>query len=141
MMRPLLILFGMMISFQIMAGLADTISVYSQSMHRNIKCVVITPGGYKRSNKRFPVVYLLHGYSGNYAQWITTAPQLKARADELQILMVCPDGGYGSWYFDSPVDTAFRYETFVSKELVRYIDSNYKTIVDKDHRAITGLSM
>ena len=76
-------------------------------------------------------MYLLHGYSGNYAQWIHHAPQLKQKADELQMIFICPDGGYGSWYLNSPVDTTFQYETFISKELISYIDANYKTIADK----------
>jgi S-formylglutathione hydrolase FrmB len=129
------------VSFTLFAGKVDTISVYSNVMHKEIKCVIITPNQYKKSKTKFPVVYLLHGYSGNYAQWMNHAPQLTQKADELQMILVCPDGGYGSWYMNSPVDTAFQYETFISKELTNYIDANYKTIADKQHRAITGLSM
>jgi S-formylglutathione hydrolase FrmB len=128
-------------SLSLAAGKVDTIAVYSNAMHKEIKCVVITPNQYKKSKAKFPVVYLLHGYSGDYAQWINDAPQLKQKADELQMIFVCPDGGYGSWYMNSPVDTAFRYETFISKELITYIDANYRTIANKQHRAITGLSM
>jgi S-formylglutathione hydrolase FrmB len=123
------------------AGNTDTIMVFSPSMHKQIKCVLITPNGYNHSKKNYPVVYLLHGYGGNYARWVNVAPQLKDRADEMQCLFVCPDGSRNSWYFDSQMDSTVRYETFVSKELIRYIDSNYKTIPDRMHRAITGLSM
>ena len=52
-----------------------------------------------------------------------------------------PDGAYSSWYFDSPVDPTFKYETFVSKELVEHVDANFKTRKDRKARAITGLSM
>ena len=100
------------------AGTVDTIEVYSNIMHKNIRCCVITPANIKTAQKKYPVIYLLHGYSGNYAQWITRAPQIQQQADELQVIMVCPDGGYGSWYIDSPVDSSIRYETFVGKELV-----------------------
>ena len=123
------------------AGTADTINVYSTSMHKNIRCVVITPAAYKKSKINYPVLYLLHGYAGNYARWLTVAPQLKNKADELQMLIVCPDGGYGSWYIDSPADSAVRYETFTATELVHHIDSTYKTYADRAHRAISGLSM
>ena len=61
-------------------------------------------------------------------------------ADEKGIIFVCPDGK-DSWYWDSPKNPAYRYETFVSSELVNYIDRNYKTIADRKGRAITGLSM
>ncbi|MEP6746684.1 MAG: alpha/beta hydrolase-fold protein [Bacteroidota bacterium] len=123
------------------AGNADTISVYSSSMHKNIKCLVITPADYKKPGKRYPVLYLLHGYAGNYSRWLTVAPQLKNKVDELQLIIVCPDGGYGSWYVDSPADSAVRYETFTARELINHIDSSYKTIPDRAHRAISGLSM
>lgn len=123
------------------AGEADTVSVYSASMRKDIKCVVIRPGNYTGSTKAYPVVYLLHGYGGSYNQWPRLAPQLKNEADEFQIIIVCPDGGTGSWYLDSPVDSSFRYETFVSKELIAYIDSHLRTMPDRNHRAITGLSM
>jgi S-formylglutathione hydrolase FrmB len=86
-------------------------------------------------------VYLLHGYSGNQRAWLKDAPQLLKKADELNVLLVCPDGGFSSWYFDSPVDPSIRYETFISKELIAYIDSKYSTLADRMHRAITGLSM
>lgn len=46
-----------------------------------------------------------------------------------------------SWYFDSPVDTAYRYETHISKEVVGFIDGHYRTRANKKYRAITGLSM
>jgi len=124
-----------------MAGNADTIAVYSAAMHKSIPCVIITPTGYRTAVKRFPVIYLLHGHGGNYAQWPRLAPQLKDKADELKLIIVCPDGGVSSWYFDSPVDSTFRYETFVTKELVPWIDGNYPTRADRRHRAITGLSM
>jgi S-formylglutathione hydrolase FrmB len=57
------------------------------------------------------------------------------------LVIVCPDAAYSSWYFDSPVDSSFRYETFTAKELPVYIDANYRTIASKKGRAITGLSM
>jgi S-formylglutathione hydrolase FrmB len=140
-MKQLFIITFIFFCLRLTAGKVDTIAVFSNAMHKEIKCVVITPADYKKNIQPFPVVYLLHGYSGNYAQWLTTAPQLKQKADELNMILVCPDGGFNSWYFDSPVDTTMKYETFISKELTRYIDQHYKTIADKKHRAITGLSM
>ncbi|MEQ1800241.1 MAG: alpha/beta hydrolase family protein [Lacibacter sp.] len=140
-MKIFYLLFFVFLSFDLSASKVDTISVYSNVMRKEIKAVVITPRNYKKSKERFPVVYLLHGYSGNYAQWIKAAPQLQQKADELKMILVCPDGGFNSWYFDSPLDTTVKYETFISKELISYIDLNYKTIADNKHRAITGLSM
>ncbi len=140
-MNQLLLTFFLFFSLQLNAGKVDTISIYSNAMQKVIKSVVITPDVYERANEKFPVVYLLHGYSANYAQWINAAPQLQQKADELNMILVCPDGGFNSWYFNSPVDSNVKYETFISKELVSYMDHNYKTISNKNGRAVTGLSM
>jgi S-formylglutathione hydrolase FrmB len=122
------------------AAIVDTIVVYSQSMQKKIKAVIITPDNYT-SAKEFPVVYLLHGYSGNHLDWITKARGFESAADQYKLIIVCPDGGYGSWYWNSPVDPKSQYETFISDELVKAIDAKYKTIKNRTGRGITGLSM
>ena len=140
-MKKILIPLCLFITHQLFAGTVDTISIFSNSMRKNVKCVVIKPDSYKEKSIQFPTVYLLHGYSGNYSNWIAKVPDLKAHADRYQVLIVCPDGAYSSWYFDSPVDTSMRYETSVAIEIPAYIDAHYKTIKDRKARAITGLSM
>ena len=118
----------------------DTISVFSSKMHKEIKNVIVVPENYS-AKKHYPVVYLLHGYSDNYAKWIKTVPTIKALSTEHQFIIVCPDGGYSSWYIDSPVDSTFQYESFIVKDLLSYVDAHYATIPDRAARAITGLSM
>lgn len=122
------------------AATVDTVLTRSASMQKDIKAVVIKPDSYK-AGKQFPVVYLLTGYGGIYSNWIEKVPGIKEDADRYNILIVCPDGGFGSWYWDSPVDPSFRYETYISKELVSWVDKNYKTLPNASGRAITGLSM
>jgi S-formylglutathione hydrolase FrmB len=123
------------------AAEVDTVSIYSNAMHKEFKCVVIKPDSYKKKKNIFPVVYLLHGYEGWYSNWIIRVPQLKDYADQYNIMIVCPDGGKSSWYFDSPVDTTMKYETYIGTEVPEYIDAHYRTIKDRKARAITGLSM
>lgn len=122
------------------AAQVDTVAVDSRTMNKTIKTVVIMPENYAALDS-LPVVYLLHGYSGNYADWVVKAPEIKDIADRYHFMIVCPDGGFGSWYWDSPVDDSFQYETFVSRELVDWVDANYKTIRGRKGRAISGLSM
>lgn len=122
------------------AAIVDTVLTYSNAMKKQIKAVVITPDSYAKE-KELPVVYLLHGHGGNYADWITKAKSFEKYADLYKMIIVCPDGGVSSWYWDSKVDTTFKYETYVAKELVEWIDSRYKTIKSRKARAITGLSM
>jgi S-formylglutathione hydrolase FrmB len=136
----ILVLLGM----QAIAGNVDTIQIQSNYLKKATKFVVIQPsnqGQQKNTQARYPVVYLLNGYGGDYGQWPITTPQLKKTADDLKIIFVCPDGGIGSWYFDSPIDSSIRYESYITKELVHYVDANFPTKADPKSRAITGLSM
>ena len=118
----------------------DTISVFSPKMKKEVKSVVIVPENYS-IKKHYPVVYLLHGYSENYAMWVKTVPTIKTLATEYQFILVCPDGGYSSWYFDSPIDSTYQYESFITRDLLTYVDAHYSTIPERSQRAITGLSM
>lgn len=127
-------------SYSVMAAKVDTVQVFSDAMHKTVPCVVVTPAQ-STGKARYPVVYLLHGYSGNYRSWVKDFPSIKKDADYYGIIVVCPDGGFSSWYFDSPLDSSYRYETFVTRELISYVDKNYPTIADRQHRGISGLSM
>ncbi len=128
------------LTFNAKSATVDTIAIYSNSMHRTVKTVVIRPASYD-NNKRFPVIYLLHGAFGSYSNWVVKVPHIQQLADQNNVMIVCPDGGFTSWYFDSPIDSTYKFETFVGIEVPQYIDANYKTITNRKARAITGLSM
>lgn len=123
------------------ASTIDTVSIHSTAMNKSFKCIVIRPTLSQDKPIALPVVYLLHGYSGNYRNWIDKVPALARYADEYMTMIVCPDGGFSSWYFDSPVDSSMRYESYIVKDVVNYIDNHYATIRSRNGRAITGLSM
>ena len=123
------------------AAKVDTIQVYSKSMGKYIKSCIITPDTYKKSKTRFPVVYLLHGYGGNYATWVQSFKDVASQVDLYGFIAIGVDGNTSSWYFDSPIDSSFKYETYITTELIPFIDLKYKTIVSPNARAITGLSM
>lgn len=120
----------------------DTVEVYSPKMDRMIKNVVILPEQYNKNPKaRYPVLFLLHGVGGNYRTWITVSkPSLPQEANRWNMIIVCPDG-QKSWYWDSPADRHYQFETFIGKELVEYIDKNYRTVASPQGRAISGYSM
>lgn len=126
-----------------MSASIEIIQVYSDSMKKDVPCVVITPTNYdvQDSTKRYPSVYMLHGYSGDHLGFRNFIPDIQALVDFYQLIVICPDGGYNSWYVDSPTSRKVKYETFTAKELVTYVDKNYKTINDLKYRAIMGLSM
>ena len=120
-------------------GSIQDIKVHSSAMNKDIDVRVILPDDYENLAD-MPTVYLLHGFSGNSTDWEKSG-KVSRWVDQYDVILVLPDGGYDSWYFDAPEDPTYRYETFVSKELVEYIDSHYKSRKSRDFRAITGLSM
>lgn len=122
------------------AARVDTLMVKSPSMNKEVQVLVVVPDVVLEKPVHCPVIYLLHGYSGNALSWINLKPDLPEIVDEKGIMIVCPDG-QNSWYWDSPLNPDSRYETFVSQELINYIDTNYPTIPRREARAITGLSM
>ena len=139
-MRNITLIFCFILStLSVFASRVDTITVPSTSMQKEIKVVTIVPE-IALQGTRCPVIYLLHGYSGNHRSWLETKPELRAIADRENVIFVCPDG-WVSWYWDSPKNPNVRYETFISSELIEYIDTHLPTIADRKARAITGLSM
>ncbi len=121
---------------------ATVAAIKSAKMGRDINATVVVPEQYfdpDLQEEQFPVVYLLHGADGSYRDWPTKA-DLDDLASEYGVLIVCPDG-QDSWYFDSPIDPKMQFETFITQELVDYVDGHYRTIPERKFRAITGLSM
>ena len=139
--RVLLSISFFIITSLLNAAKVDTLVVYSPSMKKNTKTCVVYPDTYSKTGTAYPVLYLLHGYSGNYASWVNGFPQIKQYADWYNMIIVGVDGGFSSWYFDSPIDSTMKYETYVTKEVIGFIDYTFNTIKSKEGRAICGLSM
>ena len=115
------------------------VMVRSDKMDKDVPVTIMTPDSYDSLSK-FPVLYLLNGWSGTHRHWPERG-KVGPLADAYNVILVMPDTGYDSWYFDSKVTPEYQYETFVTKELIEYVDTNYKTIAQREGRAITGLSM
>lgn len=114
--------------------------VFSQVMQKNIPSVVFVPEGYELSEKRYPVLYLLHGYNGSCYSWSWLHREMRAFVEANQCILVCPDGAR-SWYIDAPRKPRSKFETFISQELVRAVDLEYRTIKQNSKRVIAGISM
>lgn len=126
------------------AATVDTIDVQSAAMNKTLKTAVVLPGSYKKGQKIFPVLYLLHGGQGSFRDWLNLPPDkllLHRLADQYNIVIVTPEGGATSYYFDSPLQKESQFETFISKEVVAKIESTYRVIKEKKGRIIAGLSM
>lgn len=137
------LLFGILliVALAAKASKVDTLMVRSISMKKDVQVIVVAPDiATKEGGMPCPVIYLLHGYGGDATSWLTIKPELSKIADEKGLIFVCPDGK-NNWYWNSPKNPMVKYETFISSELVKYIDKYYKTIANRKGRAITGLSM
>lgn len=123
---------------------ANVVVKHVETKMRNdpIPVTIIIPSLYyetDRNQQQFPVVYLLHGAGANHLSW-NRKTDIALLAESYNILVVCPNGELG-WYFDSPVNPRSQYETFISQELVEYMDQTYRTLSNKDSRALMGSSM
>jgi S-formylglutathione hydrolase FrmB len=106
---------------------------------------VYLPPSYGSSNKKYPVIYYLHGYGGDAQEAFSITRVLDEYivADKAQDVIVVGVNGNnqfgGSFYANSPVTGNWR--DFVIKDVIRYIDGNYRTLAQADYRGITGYSM
>lgn len=120
-----------------------TLSVKASKMSAPVECTVVVPVEYNDAdcqNTQYPVLYLLHGHGGDHMNWVNKKSDLPDLASQYGVIIVCPNGR-ASWYWDSPVDSESQFETFVAKDLVEFVDNNFRTIPEPGMRAITGLSM
>jgi S-formylglutathione hydrolase FrmB len=115
------------------------VTIPSQCMNRSIMAAVILPHEYAQTNKKYSAIYCLHGFRGNHTSWIRMAP-IDSFAEEFKIIFICPDG-FNSWYVNSPMDSSLLFESFITGELISFIDKHYRTITLPGGRAIIGSSM
>lgn len=116
----------------------------SSVLKREARYTVYLPDGYKDAVARFPVVYLLHGASGDEWSWVKqgsateTLDGLMRRGLMRPSVVVMPTVGASSWFTNGAVDAA---ETAIMDELLPLIEQRYKVGNDRAMRAIGGLSM
>ncbi len=119
---------------------AQDFKLVSKSMNREMPYQIILPANYEiAKDKRFAVVYLLHGLFGHFNNW-SEKTNLSDYAKNYEYILVMPEGNNG-WYVDSVTIPNDRYETYIADELIGEVDKKFRTIADKQHRAIGGLSM
>ena len=111
------------------------------SIGRTTKYMVLLPEGYETSEKRYPVLYLLHGLLQNYTVWPIMGAAYYSQKYELIIVM--PDVG-NSWYINwaqSDEGELNNWEDFIIYDLIHSVDQTFRTVPSREGRAITGLSM
>lgn len=129
----------------VVKGLVDgkefqELQLKSTLMARDMPYRVIVPvESVPNTKAKYAVVYLLHGLTGHYSNWIDKT-NLVDYAAKHKFIIVSPEGDNG-WYSDSISTPNDRYESYIVKELIPEIDKKFPTLADREHRVIAGLSM
>lgn len=150
------------------AGAVTADTLWSQSLGTRKRLMVWLPPSYAtQPQKRYPVAYYLHGAQGNETNWLNQG-RLAATLDSLvasgapEMIVVMPDGDdgfYATWNFlgdwpgcrrnrppnAEPADSYCvpwpHYDEYIARDLVAFVDGRYRTMADRRHRGIAGLSM
>lgn len=128
----------------------DRFTIYSPSMDRDIKAVVVLPPAYMdNEDQTFPILYTLHGHAAPYDTWANMS-KLRKQLTDMPFIYTCFDGDIGSYYIDAPepINTSrdkedetkqvSKFNTFFFEEFMPAIDSWYRT---NGKRGVTGFSM
>jgi S-formylglutathione hydrolase FrmB len=111
----------------------------SESLGRQMHYRILLPKRYFESDRYYPVLYLLHGWHGDYQNW-STLTNLTFYAENAPIIIVMPDAG-DSWYVDSATVPQDKFEQYVIKDVVDEVEHHWRAIRSQHRRAIAGLSM
>jgi S-formylglutathione hydrolase FrmB len=137
-------------------GTVEKITVHGKSLEGNLEgdspdravFVYLPPSYATATTRRYPVVYLLHGYGLTGERWMSftklgdAADKDIAAGTAKEMIVVNPDAFTkydGSMYSASP--TTGDWETFIAEDLVNYIDSHYRTMATRASRGLGGHSM
>lgn len=120
-------------------------TVKSSALNRAVRYSVYLPADYETSERSYPVVYLLHGYTDDNTGW-SQFGEINRLADAAiadgtipPMIIVMPDAD-SSWYINS-YDGKENYEDFFIKEFIPSIEKTYRIKAEKQYRGIAGLSM
>jgi S-formylglutathione hydrolase FrmB len=119
-------------------------SIMGPITHTTIGFNVYLPPGYDSGSLRYPVVYDLHGLTGTQfddAQWVIPSLEAAMKKNLVgPVIVVFPDGLMESYYADGK-NGVKPSETRIMRELIPYVDGNYRTYPNRQLRAVTGFSM
>jgi putative tributyrin esterase len=117
-------------------------SFRSASLGREVRYVVDLPPSYASGDRRYPVVYALHGLFEDSSFWegrgLASLLAEQRRAGAVRDFVVVAVDGDNSFFLDSP---AGRYQSLVTRDLVDHVDATYRTIPKREARGLWGVSM
>jgi enterochelin esterase-like enzyme len=123
----------------------EGLKIKSALLGRDVNYAIYLPPDYAASERRYPVVYLLHGYTDNESAWIQWG-EVQIAADQAiadrripPMIIVMPDGGV-TWYVND-VEGKVPFEEMFFREFIPHIDATFRTRPERENRGIAGLSM
>jgi len=130
---------------QLIGKVIETQIVKSKILNKDVSYAVYLPPDYGISERTYPVVYLLHGLSGNHTQWLQWG-EINRYVDKAisdgtipPMIIIMPNANRG-WYMNS-FDGKVKYEDFFKNEFIPSIEKSYRIKSEKTYRGIAGLSM
>jgi S-formylglutathione hydrolase FrmB len=120
----------------------ETVQFESKLTGKLLPYNVLLPADYRRpaaKARRYPVLYLLHGLTGHYTNWVERT-RLADYAAAHDLIVVMPEGNNG-WYSDSATVAADKYESYFVEELLPDVERRFRTLGAREGRAVAGLSM
>ncbi len=117
--------------------------LHSAAMKRDVGWNLYLPPGYETSGRRYPLIYWLHGAGGDESSGLFIAAELNqaiAAGSVPPMIMVFPNGGKKTEYRDWPEQNVL-IETMIMRELIPYVDANYRTLASPLGRGVEGMSM
>jgi enterochelin esterase-like enzyme len=134
-------------------GKIDTISYNSKTVGTTRKALIYTPPGYS-ADKKYPVLYLLHGIGGDKMEWLNGGhpevilDNLYAEKKVEPMIIVMPNGramkddrATGNIFDREKVEAFATFEKDLLIDLIPFVEKNFPVIADRESRAIAGLSM
>lgn len=123
----------------------ETRIVKSAILGKDVRYTVYLPADYESSERKYPVVYLLHGYTDDNTGWLQFG-EINRYADKAiadgtipPMVIVMPNAD-STWYINA-YDGKASYEDFFIKEFMPAIEKTYHIKAEKKYRGVAGLSM
>lgn len=141
-----LMIVAMIVSAQT-GKVSDNLSMTSKILKMERKYAIYLPPDYETSQRRYPVLYLLHGSGDDQTGWVQFGEVLRIADKSVldgtatPMIIVMPDGNTGRRGYFNDVKGDWNYEDFFFQELIPFIEKTYRVKTDKKYRAISGLSM
>jgi S-formylglutathione hydrolase FrmB len=142
-------LLGVFLGFVSLARATDLPTVFplnvkvvhfpSASLGDDRTMLVMLPVDYDTSVVRYPTLYLLHGYDADITDW-ARGTNLSAYATQHHLIIVTPDASRG-WYVNNVGNPKARFDDYIIKDVIGYVDEHFRTIPEPFARAIAGVSM